>query len=222
MPRPRSAPWIGREKNHYNYYIYWYDDKSERVKRRSCGTDDRGEAEKELGRFLIENAYEAKNETPILTPDKYLIATALRWYAQERGPELSNQEFLGRALETLIKFFGQNAAISSITPEVCKRFCRERKRKTRYFTNKKGETVKVNSGKPISTGTTRRELSVLVAAINHAINNGRLTSAPKVWLPPEPPNKTRYLEKDEIEALLKGCVVPHLKLFVVLALNTGA
>lgn len=222
MPKARRAPWIGREKNQYNYYVYWYDENSGRVKRRSCGTTDRTEAEKELGRFLIDKAYEQKNESPILTPDQYLISTALRWYAQEHGPEVANKEFLGRAIETLIRFFGINAMVSSITPQVCKRFCRERKRTTRIYYRKDGKVTKSNNGKPISNGTTRRELSVLVSALNHAVNEGRLTTAPKVWLPPEPPNKERYLEKDEIEALLNACVDPQTKLFVLLALNTGA
>jgi len=49
-----------------------------------------------------------------------------------------------------------------------------------------------------------------------------LTSAPKIPLPPDAPNKTRYLEREEIELLLSNCIESHVKLFVLLAINTGA
>jgi integrase len=85
-----------------------------------------------------------------------------------------------------------------------------------------GEEKVLTSDKPISNGTIRRELSVLSAALHHAVNNGRLTLAPKIEMPSPSPNKTRYLERDEIERLLTACAAPHLKFFVTLAINTGA
>jgi integrase len=223
MSRNKRVPWIGKEKTSDSYYIYWIDELSGRHKRRSCGTSDRSEAEKELGKFLLERVVEETNTTPILPPDKYLIATALRWYAQERGPELASGEFLGRAIESLLKFFGPKSVVSHVTPEVCRRYARERVRTRRSYVTKDGKR-KFNdiNTVPLSTGTSRRELGILSAAIGHAVKNGRLTSAPKVYLPKAPPNKTRYLTREEIELLLKNCVEPHVKLFVLLALNTGA
>lgn len=63
---------------------------------------------------------------------------------------------------------------------------------------------------------------VLSAALNHAVRNGRLTSAPTFPKPKESKPKDRYLTKLELHWLLKGCIEPHIKLFILLALNTGA
>lgn len=222
MPKIRRAPWIARDHKRDNYYIFWFDDAAGRVKRRSCSTRDRGEAEKELGRFLIERAYETKNTTPIMTPDKYPVTTALRWYAQERGNEIASSQFMASSVENLIKFFGPNCAVANLTPQVVKRYATERTRKIRTYKDKHGNIQKYRNDKPVSTSTIKRELSVLAAALSHAVKNGRLTSAPKLPMPPEAPSKTRYLERDEISRLLDNCIEPHIKLFTLLALNTGA
>jgi integrase len=220
MPRKQRTPWLGQEPNQNVWYIYWYDPNTGRVKRHSSGTFNRGEAETALGRFIIENAA-ASESSAIEPPERYLIVTALRWYLQERGAELASSEFAASAVDRLMDFFGPRATVSSVTPQVLKRYANERKRKVRRFKTKNGETV-VASDKPISSATIRRELAVLSASFNHAIENGRLTSAPKVILPPQSPNKTRYLEREEVERLLEACHEPHLRLFVLLAINTGA
>ncbi|MDD3371664.1 MAG: site-specific integrase [Alphaproteobacteria bacterium] len=219
MPRASKTPWLGKEPNQNVWYIYWYQSAG-RVRRRSTRTHDRVEAEKALGQFIIEYADE-ETPGPIEPPEKYLIATALRWYAQERGPEIASSEAAGIAIEYFVSFFGARATVSSITPQVLKRYAKERKRKVRFRKTPKGKEKIINE-KPISNGTIRRELMVLSAALNHAVKNGRLTSAPKIIMPPQPPHKTRYLERAEIERLLAECKEPHLKLFTLLALNTGS
>lgn len=219
MPRCTKTPWLGKEPNQHVWYIYWFET-ARRVRRRSAGTSDRLEAEKELGKFIIDRT----QETPashIETPDNYAIATALRWYVQEKGPEIATAELTGRTVERLIEFFGSKTTVSNITPQVLKRYERERKRKVRVYDTKKGKKTVVNE-KPVTTATIRRELSILNAALNHAVTNGRLTSAPKLVLPPIGQNKTRYLEPVEIERLLAHCPEPHVKLFIKLAINTGA
>ncbi len=220
MPRASKTPWLGKEPNQSIWYIYWYDAASRRHRRRSSGTDDRSEAEKALGQFIIE-----KSRTsvlgPIETPDRYPIATALRWYLEERGPELASGEFAGRAVNRLIDFFGPKTVVGSITPQVLKRYETERKRKPKYIRCKNGGAY-AEDPRGVTAGTIRRELVVLSAALNHAVANGRLTTAPKIIMPPTSPSKTRYLEQDEIQRLLEGCVEAHVRLFVTLAINTGA
>ncbi|MEI8395222.1 MAG: site-specific integrase [Rhodospirillaceae bacterium] len=70
--------------------------------------------------------------------------------------------------------------------------------------------------------TIRRELSVLAAAVVDATESGRLVGAPPIKLPPAPPGRTRHLNESEIGRLLAECRDDHLRLFVMLALNTGA
>ena len=221
MSRVQRAPWIGQENGRPNWYIYWYNESTERVRRCSAGTRIRSEAEKALGQFLIDRANEAKHISTAVTPDRYLIATALRWYAQERGTELASAEFAGIAIEYLINFFGAKASVAEITPQRVKESAQQRKRKVKTIKTKQGIKRLVNT-KPISSSTIRRELTVLAAALNHAVKNSRLTTAPRIIMPQAAPHRTRYLERDEIEKLLAECIEPHVKLFALIALNTGA
>jgi len=220
MPRQSRTPWLGKEPNQNVWYIYWYEKSTRRLKRCSTGTCVREEAEEALGKFIIERASKTESN-PIETPERYPIATALRWYLEEKGEELASAEFTVRTVGRLIEFFGPRTTVSKITPQVLKRYERERVRKVRVYSTKNGEKVVANK-KPVSAGMIRRELVVLSAAINHAVENGRLTSAPKITMPPVGSSRTRYLEREEIERLLANCIEPHIKLFVTLAINTGA
>ena len=46
--------------------------------------------------------------------------------------------------------------------------------------------------------------------------------APPVWMPPPAKPRDRYLTRDELATLLEHIETPHVKLFVVLAVTTGA
>ncbi|AGH49590.1 integrase [Sphingomonas sp. MM-1] len=77
-------------------------------------------------------------------------------------------------------------------------------------------------------GTIRRELATLRAAINYAKDEGRITYAPTVHLPPKPEGKDRWLRRSEAAALLNAArnghatTRPYLPLFILIALYTGA
>lgn len=45
---------------------------------------------------------------------------------------------------------------------------------------------------------------------------------PYVWVPTKPAARERVLTDDEVDRLLAGCTMPHVRLFVTLALCTGA
>lgn len=85
--------------------------------------------------------------------------------------------------------------------------------------------------RPVGDGTIRRELTILTAAINHAIEGKVLKrdDAPTIALPPQPPPRERYLELEEIEHLLRaaremreGDRLSRLERFLALAIHTGA
>lgn len=48
------------------------------------------------------------------------------------------------------------------------------------------------------------------------------STAPNLWLPPTSPPRDRWLTKQEARELLDATETPHLKLFVTIALTTGA
>jgi integrase len=72
------------------------------------------------------------------------------------------------------------------------------------------------------TGTVRKSLSVLRAALNWAEKKALIDKAPHIWLPPAPPPKDRRLTREEADKLRSGVRMPHVRLFVEIALGTGA
>lgn len=74
----------------------------------------------------------------------------------------------------------------------------------------------------IGVGTVWTELTRLRSALNWAEKQGIIERVPPIWVPRKPDPKDRVLTPDEFLALLDACTVPHLRLFVILAITTGA
>ncbi|WP_197033837.1 site-specific integrase [Bradyrhizobium sp. URHD0069] len=101
--------------------------------------------------------------------------------------------------------YWEGRTVAEITRETCQRYVLTRKR---------------------SAGTTRRELGVLRAAINHAHREGRLTRTVSIALPQRPESRDRWLTRSEAARLLRAAlreprVRLHLPLFILLGLYTG-
>ncbi len=75
--------------------------------------------------------------------------------------------------------------------------------------------------KGVSDDTIRNELATLRAALNHARKEGRLADVPHIDMPPRQPAKERWLTRQEADKLIKAAKTPHMRLFILLALNTG-
>jgi len=69
-------------------------------------------------------------------------------------------------------------------------------------------------------GTTWTDLSVLRAALHWAVRDKKIVKAPFIWLP-QPP-KDPVLTREEADRLIAAAAHPHLRLFIELALGTGA
>lgn len=70
----------------------------------------------------------------------------------------------------------------------------------------------------MSASTIRTELEFLRACLRFKYGN----MAPKLWLPPASKPRDRHLSKAEARKLLDAIETPHVRLFVELALATGA
>lgn len=78
--------------------------------------------------------------------------------------------------------------------------------------------VKARKGKGIAASTIRTELELLRACLR-----GRYgASAPALYVPPGSPPRDRYLTRDELTKLLSHIETHHVRLFVILAVTTGA
>lgn len=80
-----------------------------------------------------------------------------------------------------------------ITPAMCKKYAKDRK---------------------VSPGTIIKDLGLLRTALR-----GR---GGEFWLPHAPEPRDRYLTRAEFDRLLKASSLPHIRLFIILALATGA
>lgn len=77
-------------------------------------------------------------------------------------------------------------------------------------------TLRQQRGK--SDSTIRRELEMLRAALRFKYGS----SAPSIWMPPPSKPRERHLTKADVNTLLEHVETPHVRLFIILALTTGA
>lgn len=89
-----------------------------------------------------------------------------------------------------------------ITADLCRRYTEER-------------------CKTASQGTAWTELTRLRSCCNWAVKKRIITFKPDIWVPQKPEPKDRVLSLEEVWRLLDGCLMPHVKLFVILALTTA-
>jgi len=66
--------------------------------------------------------------------------------------------------------------------------------------------------------TIKTELELLRACLHHRYGD----SAPALWIPPSSAPRDRHLTQAEVDKLLAAIETPHVRLFVILALTTGA
>ncbi len=81
-------------------------------------------------------------------------------------------------------------------------------------------THRTNKGTPPTNGTIGREMSVLRAAVREHWKRGYLTAPPFIRTLPKGAPRQRFLTEAECHQLLDACELPHLRLFVLLALHT--
>jgi integrase len=69
-----------------------------------------------------------------------------------------------------------------------------------------------------SPGTAKIELEYLRACLNLRYGRGNN----RIWTPPASAPRDRYLTREEVDRLLEHVGTPHVKLFIILAIATGA
>lgn len=74
----------------------------------------------------------------------------------------------------------------------------------------------------VKPATIRTELQALRAATRWAADKGWIERAPKLVMPGRAQPRARWLTRAEADRLLNGCQAPHVRLFCVIALMTGA
>lgn len=205
MGRRNKGPRLKWLEKRQCWYIAWTDPGTGRSRERSTGTANRDEAEVAFADFLAER----QRRSGPRNPSEVFVTDVLAEYARDAAnrAELGGVVALDRigfAIAPLAEFFeGQTA--DQVSSEASRLYANWRNR---------------------STGTVRRELGVLRAALNFAHRRGLLNRPVAVDLPPPPPAKDRWLTRSEAASLLRAARAGvakqrHVARFILLALYSG-
>lgn len=162
----------------------------------STGCEDRAAAEAVLARY-VEGEDRPKGVTSSISK---ILALYLVNRTEENVPGLARLEW---AHKPLTRFFGEKP-IEIISPDTCRSYLKWR----------------VADG--VSGGTVRTEMQALRAALNWALKTKKIGEVPEITMPPRAASRDRWLTRGEAARLIDGCRAHHIKLFVMLAMHTGA
>ena len=175
------------------FAVQWHDERGRH--RTSLGTDSRAEADRRLARFTADR--EAERRYAAIT-----IADAWEGYRQSLGakPAATTMGYEWRSLGPRL---GARSA-ADITEADCNAYVAARRAQGR------------------SDGTIWTELGRLRSALRWAENKRLIDRAPKIYRPAAPPPRDLRLTREQVLTFLSACALPHVRLFVTLAVTTGA
>ena len=163
--------------------------------RHSLGTTDHALAKTRLAAFLSQLKSQAKDK-PVTIGEIYAA------YMDDRASEEKSTVRIKDAWKRLRGHFGhlRPADLSKVDVK-------------RYI------AARGKAG--ISPGTTHTELTYLRAALAYAVREQWLQQAPYIPAPQKPGPREHHLMRAETQKLLDAASMPHLKLFIRLALGTA-
>jgi integrase len=175
------------------YYAAWQEGRT--IRRKALRTRDRESAEQTLK--LFEAQYEIANRPEIITVE--YVWNGYRETLQGR-PAFQTMGFESRAV---LSFFG-NMAAEALNDTDCISY-----RDARRLQGRKD-------------GTIWTELGRLRSALKWAERKNLIAKAPAIYRPPMPPPRDLRLTREQAADFLTACTMPHARLFVLLAMTTGA
>lgn len=172
--------------------LYWRE--KGQPKRRSTGCTDKGEALK------VKEAVEKEDAKAVVNTHTFNVLWDAYHATLTGRPSWKTMNAESVAIKP---FFGGLYPLQ-ITEEKCNEYISKRRKQGR------------------KDGTILTELNRVSATLGHAVKKGLIDRKPPMAFPPRPDPKDRYLTKPEFRALLDGAKLPHSKLFLILAISTGA
>jgi integrase len=153
-----------------------------------------GTAERGLAEARARDLWRARSR-----PQSERVADLWVPYAADRKATVARPDRFDHIWKPLEPFFGYKLG-KAISKADCRAYAEQRKR----------------AGK--SNSTIKTELEMLRACLRWHYG----TDAPAITAPPPSKPRERYLTRQEADAILAGIETPHVRLFVTLALGTGA
>lgn len=113
-------------------------------------------------------------------------------------------------------------AVGDVTDDICRDYAQRRLDTGRTTRRRNPQTGAIEVRRfALSIGTVWSELLRLRSCLNWAAKRRVIPWAPHVWLPRKPSPRDRVLTEGEVTRLIDACVMPHVRLFVVLAITTA-
>jgi len=192
--------WLSLRPGSANWHRTWFDAAARQTRRESLGTADFAEAEGRLAEWFVENR-QPRREQPASVAIEELLVRHYKLHASG----LKSAPAVEKSLGYWSSYF-EGATVADVTPARVKGFAAE------LFA----------AGK--SSGYVRRILADGKAALNGAWRRGEIAALPFVDLAiaPEGEPRERILTVEEMAALLDASTVPHLRVYLLLAIGTMA
>ncbi len=192
--------YLSRRGGKPTWYAAWSDSRTGQTRRESLATGDLEKAKLGLAAF-VERRRRLHNELPA---EVYLETILAHWFT-DHGSGLASHNEVRYLLQRWSRHF-DGVLLSELVPQRMRCFEREMR------------------DEGLSDGYIRRVLGVGKAALNWAVKEGLIMSAPYIALPPDGVPRERVLSSEEMAALLAACHqdLPHAGLYLRLATGTGA
>lgn len=132
----------------------------------------------------------------------YTTGALVNAYIDDREGEIASTATQRYAWKALKPTF-DNILPEHIDETLCRQYARERM-------------------KTVSSATAHYELGLVRQAMNWAERKRLIDRAPFIYMPQKPPPRDKRLTKAEFRLFLEGCAAPHVRLFAIVAICTGA
>ena len=172
----------------------WYE--GSRRRRRSLGTIDRKEAARLLEKFKRDFEAAAR-------PDRIACAYAWDEYRKTLGSRPAGVT-MGFERKAVIDGYFADIFADDVTEEDCTGYAEQRRAQGR------------------ADGTIWTELGHLRSALRWAEKKNLIVKSPVITRPERPEPRDKRLTRAESRKFLAACEMPHVRLFVILAMTTGA
>ena len=190
--------WLSRRPNSPAWCRTWFDARNRQTRRVSLGTDDLDQAKLMLAAWITTNA-EMKDAKPTDVP----LATVLARHYENHAKDLRSAEAVRYSLLRWNEFF-KGELVSDVTPD----------RQRDFIAGMRAEGL--------SDGYIRRVLADGKAAINRALKEGEIASAPHIELIAEGDPRERVATIDEVALLFKHAEPDYFTTYMMLAIGTLA
>lgn len=195
----RGQPKLIKRKDSPYWFIYLPRQGNIPQSRYSTGKVDYESAKTVFAHYLLESQKPIPN-------DEICLNDLLDRYAAHKSSD-KTVEFNLRHLKPFFK--------DAVVSQICNALIRS------YIAHRASQPAKI-SKKPVSPSTIRRELDTLSAALGYARKEGYIKETPYIEKPKSSPPRERWLTRKEFEKLWKAAGSDYFRLYLAIAIATGA